>query len=146
MKRSLIVALALLSAAGCASTGIADGDFGLRRASVFEQTTPQPFDFDSGTAGKGLIAPLPGAGTPPMISHAIDDMLPLTAGNNGCRVCHDKPGALGKPVARGQPAPAPASHYVRDAGQPRLAGKTYLCTACHAPQAGVAPLVANGAR
>lgn len=147
MKRPLLITLMLALAAGCATVSIDDSNFSLRKGSVFEQSTPTAFDFDSGNAGKGLIEPAAGSGIPPMISHAIDDFLPITAQSNGCMTCHGKPAAIGKPVAKGQPSPAPASHYVKGGdGKLNIAGMNYTCTACHAPQAGVLPLVGNTAR
>jgi nitrate reductase (cytochrome), electron transfer subunit len=148
MKRPLVlVSLGLALLVGCATTRIDDRDFSLRKGSVFEPATPVAFDFESGNAGKGLIAPAAGSGIPPMISHAIDEFVPITATTNNCLSCHDRPAAQGKPVAKGQASPAPADHYTRGAdGRPRIAGSNYTCTACHAPQAGVAPLVGNTAR
>ena len=84
---------------------------------------------------------------PPMISHPIAEYVPITADSNKCLACHDRPGAWGKGAAKGQATPAPASHYAKTAGgQFALAGAQYNCVACHAPQAGVKPLVPNQSR
>lgn len=146
MKRSFLLATMLAALVGCAST-VSDTDFSLRKGTVFEPLTPATFDFDSGTAGKALIEPLAGSGMPPMISHPVADYLPITASSNNCLSCHDRPADAGKVAAKGQPAPAPASHYTKAAsGQLVLAGAQYNCLACHAPQAGVNPLVTNRSR
>jgi nitrate reductase cytochrome c-type subunit len=145
MKRSLLLAT-LLALVGCATT-VSDADFSLLKGSVFEPMAPSAFDFDSGTAGKALIEPMAGSGMPPMISHPIGDYLPITASANNCLTCHDRPGQWGKSATKGQAAAAPASHYAKAAdGRFVLDGAQYNCVACHAPQAGVTPLVTNRSR
>lgn len=142
MRIALTVAAALL-AASCASLPIGDAQLGLQKGSVFDTATPAAFGFDKGGAP---IEPLAGSGMPPMISHAIDEYLPITATANNCVTCHHRPAAIGKPVAKGQASPAPASHYVKGGADFALAGANYVCTGCHAPQARVAPLVGNQSR
>lgn len=147
MKRmTLLVAATAVAIAGCATKAINDADFGLRKSSVFETVTPAPFVFEGSGAGL-TTAPVAGSGMPPMISHPVDSYLPITAKSNGCLGCHDQPQAIGKPVAKGQPTSAPASHYAKGAdGKLQLAGANYNCMSCHAPQAGVKPLVDNVSR
>lgn len=144
MKRSALLAAVVMSGlAGCAAFAIDDSQFGLRKASVFDVVQPSPFAFDNEKA-TGVIAPLPGSGMPPMVTHPVDEYLPLTFKNNECLDCHDKPKTIGKPVAAGKARPAPANHYVTRPGQEMsLAGKQFNCMSCHAPQAEVAPLVRN---
>lgn len=147
MKRpTLLIAAVSAVIAGCATTAIDESQIGLRKAGVFDTVAPAPFGFDGPGAGK-TSPPLAGSGMPPMISHPVDSHLPITAKSNGCLDCHDQPQSIGKPVAKGQPAPAPGSHYAKGAdGKPALAGASYNCMACHAPQAGVKPLVDNVSR
>jgi cytochrome c-type protein NapB len=144
MKRpALLAAVVLAALAGCAAVAIEDSQVSLRKASVFDVVKPSPFGYDAEKAS-GVIAPLPGSGMPPMITHAVDEYLPLTFKNNECLECHDKPRNIGKPVAAGKPRPAPANHYVALPGQAMaLAGKQFNCMTCHAPQAEVQPLVRN---
>jgi len=144
MSRWNTLALALATLAGCASMqAIDDTQLGLRKGSVFEQSTPAPFAFTGPGTGP-VIAPLAGSGMPPMITHAIDEYLPITTAENGCLACHHRPTAIGKTTPRGQPSPVPASHYAKRAnGEISLAGANFVCTGCHAPQAGVAPLIDN---
>jgi cytochrome c-type protein NapB len=145
MKRSLLFAMLLAALAGCATT-IGDTEFSLNKGSVFDSTNPITFDFETGTAGQALIPPPPDSGMPPMISHSVAEYLPITASSNACLGCHDRP-AAGKAAAKGQAVAAPASHYTTAAsGQLAVSGAQYNCLACHAPQAGVAPLVTNRSR
>lgn len=147
MKRSTLLLAAVFAAlAGCATTAIDDTQLGLSKSSVFDTAAPAPFAFDGPGAGQ-RAAPLAGSGMPPMISHPVGDYLPITASSNNCLGCHDRPQETGKPPAKGQPAAAPASHYAKGAdGKLALAGANYNCMSCHAPQAGVKPLVDNVSR
>lgn len=142
-----MLAAGALIGSGCAGLQtIEERSFGLRKASVFDVVAPATFDFESTEASR-IIAPLPGSGIPPMITHAIDDSLPITARKNECLDCHDKPLNIGKPVAAGKARPAPASHYAAGAsGSLTLAGASYNCVSCHAPQANVPPLIRNLSR
>jgi cytochrome c-type protein NapB len=115
-----------------------DRQFSLNKGSVFETATPAPFEFQDGAK---TIRPLEGSGMPVMISHTIDDDLPITVEKNGCLRCHT---TTGKKV-RGAP-PVPTSHVADTGGEKGLAGKRYICTTCHAPQADVKPLVANSSQ
>jgi hypothetical protein len=101
--------------------GLEDSQVGLRKTSVFDVVTPRPFGFDSPGAAL-TIPPLPGSGMPPMISHTVDEYLPLTAKANECLDCHDKPDRIGKPVASGKARPRPANHYVSRGRCAGLAG------------------------
>ena len=146
MKRAanrMLVAgtLVLSTLAGCAAMAIEDTQLGLRKASVFGVVTPAPFGFDSPGAAQ-TTAPLQGSGMPPMISHAVEEHLPLTAKSNECLECHDKPQNIGKPVPAGKARPAPASHYAQLAPATLMRTK-YNCMSCHAPQAEVPQLVQN---
>ena len=141
MKRLLaafpFAILALAAAAQQAPQAVDDKQFSLNKGNVLETPTPAPFEFQDGAT---TARPLEGSGMPVMISHTIDDDLPITAEKNGCIRCHTP---TGKKV-RGAP-PVPASH-VAQGDKPAVAGKRWNCTACHAPQADVKPLVDNTSR
>jgi cytochrome c-type protein NapB len=142
---TVALASAMASAlSGCAALAIEDSQVSLRKTSVFDVVTPAPFGFD-GPGAAQTIAPLPGSGMPPMISHAVDEHLPLTAKSNECLECHDKPQNIGKPVPTGKARPASMSHYTQP-GTPVLMRAQYNCMSCHAPQSDVAPLVHNLSR
>ncbi|MDH5265775.1 MAG: nitrate reductase cytochrome c-type subunit [Betaproteobacteria bacterium] len=140
MKRLLaafsFAILALTATAQQKSQAVDDRQFSLNKGSVFEAATPASFEFQDGAK---TTRPLHGSGMPVMISHTVDDDLPITAEKNGCVRCHT---ATGKKV-RGAP-PVPSSH-VAEGDKPSVAGKRWNCMLCHAPQADVKPLVANTA-
>lgn len=149
MKLRYFLAAALVACATAAGAqapakpvAIDDGAFGLAKGSVFDTATPKAFSFEGAGAGK-LIAPPPA--TPVMIPHPIDAYLPLTLDRNACLDCHVRPTDAGKKPAKGQPRALSATHYVQKDGKQVLSGAQYNCTSCHAPQAGVAPLVGNAA-
>ena len=141
MKRFLaafsFAILALAATAQQKPEAVDDRQFSLNKGSVFEAATPAPFEYQDGAK---TSRPLEGSGMPVMISHTIDDDLPITAEKNGCIRCHTP---TGKKV-RGAP-PVPASH-VAGGDKPSVIGKRWNCTACHAPQADVKPLVVNTAQ
>ncbi len=140
MKRFLAAfsfAFLALAATAQQPQAVDDSQFSLNKGSVFDAVAPSTFEFQDGAK---TLRPLDGSGMPVMISHTIDDDLPITAAKNACVRCHT---ATGKKV-KGAP-PVPSSH-VATADPPAVAGKRWNCTACHAPQADVKPLVANSSR
>ncbi len=145
MKRPILTLclLAGLLAVGAASAQgtrpVPDADLGLAKGSVFDVPTPQPFSAD----GRGVTGAAKAAyGAPPLVPHAVDDFLPITADKNACVGCHDRPGAK---KAKGEGTPMPPLHYVKAEGKPRLSGDYYGCGLCHAPAANVRDLVVNKA-
>ncbi len=144
-----VVAAVVAAVAGCASTAPLDPQrFGLRRASVFDVVPATSFVFTDAASAKATATARPraGSGEPPMISHAIDESLPLTPGDNGCLTCHDKPASIGRPVAAGKARPMSADHYVGGGDARQLRGTMFNCTACHAPQVDVPALVTTTMR
>jgi hypothetical protein len=139
---ALLVASAPVLHAQVPAKPVDDGEFGLAKGSVFDTSTPKPYGFEGPGAGK-VIPPPPG--TPTMIPHAIDQYLPLQLDRNACLGCHDRPADIGRKVAKGAAHPAPGTHYATRDGKATLNGAMFNCTSCHAPQAGVAPLVGNAA-
>ena len=64
------------------------------------------------------------------IPHPVDGYL-VTKEENSCLECHDRPRDIGKKQAKGQPRPAPASHYGKLEGKPPVADAFFDCTSCH---------------
>ena len=141
----LFFAVSALAVAQTAGTKAAD--LGLSKTSVFTEPTPQPFEYKDDFSGTSKVLPRSYPGAPPQIPHTIESFKPITAANNACLGCHDKPETIGKKEAKALP-PIPFSHYVTAKGkskQPerKLSGARFLCTQCHVPQAKVKPLVDN---
>jgi len=129
------------------TTGTKDVDLGLSKTSVFDEPTPQPFEYNDAFPGSSKILPRAYPGAPPQIPHNIDSFKPITAANNACLGCHDKPETIGKKGGKNLP-PMPLSHYTATKGkskqaQRKVSGARFLCTQCHVPQAQVKPLVGN---
>ncbi len=139
MKRLLaafpFAILALAAAAQQAPQAVDDKQFSLNKGNALEAITPAPFEFQDGAT---TIRPVEGSGMPVMISHTIDDDLPITAEKNGCIRCHTPTGKK----FRGAP-PLQPSHVATGGDKRAVDGRHWNCTACHAPQADVLPLVAN---
>jgi len=90
---------------------VADSELGLEKSSVFDTPDPEPANFTAVEPGEN---PLRGAyfdESPPMISHSIEDMLPIRFGENMCMDCHDMPDMIGDELEPGDPTPIPVSHY-----------------------------------
>ena len=128
-----------------AEPGIPDHELGLSKGSVFDVTEPKPFEFSKESPGGNDRLPGAFAAAPPRIPHDIRSYLPITIARNGCLKCHD----IEKASTPEDATPIPASHHVdlRNAPgvrQQAIAGARWVCTACHVPQAAVAPPIGNG--
>jgi nitrate reductase cytochrome c-type subunit len=80
--------------------------------------------------GSGALAQGPAA---PAIPHPIDGYYVLRQENN-CLECHDKPRDIGRKQRKGDPLPAPATHYAKADGKPEIADGHFICTSCHKPK------------
>lgn len=79
-------------------------------------------------------------GQPPLVPHAIDKYVPLTAEENACMDCHQTE------EIRGQKIPQIGiSHFSKSvktkAGKPALEMSRFQCDSCHVPQVDAQPLV-----
>jgi nitrate reductase cytochrome c-type subunit len=87
-----------------------------------------------GTACTLVWAALASGQTALPIPHPIDGYL-VTKEENSCLECHDRPRDIGKRQAKGQPLPAPATHYGKLEGKkPPVADAHFNCTSCHKPK------------
>lgn len=137
----LILGLVLVGATATAGPqALDDSSLGLSKTSVFDTPTPEAPKYEAGLPGTN--APLPPAypTAPRQIPHQIEAFLPVTAANNACLGCHNRPALIGQPKREGVATPIPRSHY---AEADKLSGARYNCTQCHAPQAAATPLVEN---
>ena len=148
--RFIVGALGLVLTASCSHTGptaspsapgIPDSAIGLSKAAITE--VPDPLAFRSVDSDPGDV-PLPARafhGAPPVISHTLEDMVPITPSENACVDCHE----VGSKEP-GEPTPIPDSHFVDLRSNPdtrgdTVAGARYNCILCHAAQTDATPLV-----
>jgi nitrate reductase (cytochrome), electron transfer subunit len=147
MKRLWTISLAF-AAACCAnmlqagSSPIPDYTLGLSKTSVFDNPTPPAFAYSDTMPNKSKPLPRAYDGAPPQIPHSIDAFVPITAGDNTCLSCHDKPALMGKKI-KGIATAMPESHYTSIDGKWQRNNNRYVCTQCHVPQANVKDLVGN---
>lgn len=136
---------AALIAVGCASNYDEElNTMTIRETSVSDEATTTPVNASFVANPAGISTPLGRAfeNAPPMISHDVEGMLPITSGNNTCLSCHD-PMIAPSVNALG----VPDSHLYNLRTNQDLDGQLdqarYNCSQCHAPQASVSPAVEN---
>ncbi|MBI1852746.1 MAG: nitrate reductase cytochrome c-type subunit [Planctomycetes bacterium] len=120
-----------------------DSSLGISKTSVFDTPAPVPVHWVDAEPGKGQLQPREFVGAPPVISHGLADLLPITRDENSCVTCHKV-----KQRKPGEPTPIPDSHFVDWRNAPgvkreEVAGARWVCTSCHVAQARVTPPVAN---
>ncbi|EPO0094379.1 nitrate reductase cytochrome c-type subunit [Campylobacter upsaliensis] len=144
-KIFLVSAAAALFLAACAvNNGVSSEQIGLRKANLNNENSVVLSDINYSGLGAGESALLERAfeNAPPLISHNLDGMLPITKESNSCLTCHDK--AIAQDVGA---IAAPASHYY-DFRKNKPTGDViseirYNCTQCHVAQSDAKPLVGN---
>ncbi len=121
-----------------------DSQMGLSKTSVYEDPSPDVFQYPQTDPGDARSIPPAFSGAPPQIPHNVEDFLPIDAQKNKCNGCHDKPARIGKKPVAGIPTPMPESHYHKaDNGKLEFSDTRYICVQCHTPQADVKDLVGN---
>ncbi len=143
-----VAVLALAGFAGEEKKTVEDAELGLSKTSVFDTPDPVVAPNQGKEPGENELLEAYFSGSPPMISHQVDDFLPLKIGENMCLDCHLLPEMIGEKVEAGEPTPIPASHYTDLRRSPdkvtkELIGARFTCVQCHRPQADAKPLVAN---
>jgi nitrate reductase (cytochrome), electron transfer subunit len=121
---------------------IPDDSLGLSKTSVYDVPDPAVVNYAGGDPGTNKRAVRSYNSAPPMITHSINDMLPITRDSNLCKDCHVQPDLIGQKITPGMPIPAPASHYV-DVKTGHLYMGRWNCVQCHRPQAKVDVLVTS---
>ncbi len=145
-KKTLIAAATLTAiiATGCAmSSNISEESLGLRKTDLYTEntTTGDKTSYSTVAAGESKVYERAFENAPPMISHEVEDMLPITIDNNSCLGCHDPLVA-----ASVNATPVPKSHLFdmrKDKVLATVSNARYNCTQCHAPQSDNEPLVEN---
>ena len=158
MKKSLFTVGAIIvvttACAAMAKGSIDENSLGLDKGSVFDTPVPPKYEAHGAPPGSGnQLTQRSYPTAPPLIPHSIEGLTPITLKNNMCMGCHYQPDKIGKPRAKGQPVPIPASHYETGAyGKPaaglsavkhgdKVSTARYVCTQCHRPQTNAQPLV-----
>lgn len=127
-----------------AETTQKDDQMGLSKTSVYDDPSPDVFQYPTTNPSAAVALPRAYNGAPPMVPHKIDGFLPVTSKKNMCLTCHNEPDMIGKAKSKGDPTPMPASHYSKaDNGSLTFSDTRYVCVQCHTPQADVKDLVGN---
>ena len=149
MKHSVaiigIVAIFTTATATSQTAGpVADDKMGLSKTSVYDDPSPETFQYPQTEPSAAVALPRSWDSAPPQIPHKTEAYMPIKTGKNMCVACHDKTAMIGKKKIKGLPTPMPESHYVKaEDGKLANSGARYNCTQCHAPQAEVSDLVGN---
>jgi cytochrome c-type protein NapB len=145
--KAILAACALTLSYGAlqaAEMAQADNQMGLSKTSVYDDPSPDVFEYPQTEPNEAKPMPRAYSGAPPQIPHSIDDFLPINAQKNKCNTCHDKPARIGKKLVKGLPTPMPESHYSKaENGSLTFSDTRYICVQCHTPQADVKELVGN---
>ncbi len=136
---SAVLALSL-PAFAVEDQAISDDSLGLSKTSVYDDPSPIVVNYGGGDPGTNKRAVKSYHTAPPMITHTIVDMVPITRDSNLCKDCHVQPDLLKQKIVQGMPIPAPATHYVNVKKGELYMGR-WNCVSCHRPQAKVDVLV-----
>lgn len=145
--------MAILAAGAIATTygalqaqGIAlvDDQMGLSRTSVFDDPSPDVFQYPQTDPAAAHALPRSWDSAPPQVPHKTESFLPITSGKNRCVACHEQPDRVGKAKIKGDATPMSEGHYVKQSdGSLKRSDAHYVCVQCHSPQADVKDLVGN---
>lgn len=136
---ALVAGLVMTACSQAPVAQISDTELGLSKTSVYDVPVPDITTFVGGDPGTNARLERSYDSAPPMITHSIQDMVPIRQDANLCKDCHVQPDLIGQPLEKGMPIPAPRSHYVENTKD--LFMGRWNCTQCHRPQADVKPLV-----
>lgn len=123
---------------------LVDDQMGLSKTSVFDDPSPEVFQYPQTEPSASIGLPRSWDSAPPQVPHKIEAFLPIKVGKNLCITCHDRPSMLGRPKAKGIASPMPESHYYKaENGRLTRSDSRHICVQCHVPQADVKELVGN---
>lgn len=119
-------------------------DLGLRKTSLQSEDSvilPNAV-YESAMPGESELIQRSFENAPPLISHSVDGMLPLSADSNICLTCHDK--ALAADL---NATAMPPTHYFdfvnnKSTGDV-VSNARFSCTQCHVVQSDAKPIVGN---
>jgi cytochrome c-type protein NapB len=126
------------------NTAISEEELGLRKVTLYDEmeVMPQGTVYSLVDPGESERFERAYENAPPMISHSVADLLPITTEFNGCIECH-----MPEEAEDMGATPIPQSHFVNLRTQQDLEGVLYqgrfFCSQCHAPQAQLNLVVEN---
>ena len=118
----------------------------LSKGSVFEIPTPEAVMYPTAKPGKTDRIPKAYSTLPPLVTHRLEEYMPITMEENECMDCHDRRKLLGKVWKFGKKIPMPDTHYGsfgNEGSSEDVAGARYNCTQCHVAVSDAQPLVEN---
>jgi cytochrome c-type protein NapB len=167
-----LATVAAIFVTGCtiAQKTYSEESLGLRKVDIYTENSivPDKTDYTKPAAGTSTKIDRAFENAPPMISHDVEGMLPITIDNNQCIMCHDPAVAASMGAV-----PVPKTHFTdlrpitslskdgniikegkeitntSDLKVPEqktlahLAGARFNCTQCHAPQSNTELIVGN---
>lgn len=144
-KLALIASVTVAFFSACAlNNGVSSEEIGLRKASLSSENNVilDDINYSGLNAGESTLFERSFENAPPLISHSVEDMLPITKDNNTCLSCHDK--AIAADVGA---TAIPASHYydfrLNKSTKDNISDTRFNCTQCHVPQSDAKPLIGN---
>ncbi|DAB32645.1 MAG TPA: nitrate reductase [Sulfurospirillum sp. UBA11407] len=171
-QKALIATAAFITllVSGCAvSETYSEESLGLRKTNLYseEKTVADPTSYSKAAPGESKVYERAFENAPPMISHDVEGMLPITMENNSCLGCHDpavaqsvgatsipkshlasfrpitEVGSDGKIIIEGKEVANTSDVLTAMHKRDGVSMERYNCSACHAPQSNNAPLVEN---
>lgn len=151
MKIKIMLVSTLLTTigiVGCQTDGgsIDEASVGIGADGVFNDPSPTVFTYPTTKVGKSERIARSYQSAPPLVSHTVEEYLPITREENGCMDCHDRPTLRDREYIKGKKLAMTVSHYGGFSGGGDLeevSGARYNCTICHAPASDAKPLVEN---
>ena len=142
-------------------TVLTEEEIGYRKTSLYEEEGDNlvKTEYNEQYAGEGTLIERSFENAPPLISHNIDDFIPITKDENACLMCH-------MPEEGSDATPMPKSHFIdyrpkikivdgkavkdvesnevvqKDLGE-NLSNAQYNCTQCHVPVANSTVILKN---
>ena len=153
MRFTYFVAIAIVASVGCASSekqsgatagesrsteGIADSQIGLSKVSVFDIPAPAPVNEREIDPDDAVEIGAAYDGAPPLIPHAIADLLPIVFDGNDCLDCHDDGDAKAL-----SPAHYTDLRFAPGKVRSEIAGARFVCVSCHVSQTTAPELIEN---
>lgn len=141
-KLSMVIAGVAVALIGCAAVVAPKPMRGTDVAAADTAPELKPYSNKTPGVGEPRLIERTFVGQPPLVPHAIDKYVPLTAEENACLDCHITD------ELRGQKIPKMGkSHFTATAqgagSTPTVSMARFQCDSCHVAQADAKPLVDN---